>query len=262
MSSIQSLERALDILTLMCKNGGKMGISNIARIMNLHKSTVYRTLHTLNIKDFLRKDEKTGLYLLSNSAVMMGFMAASNTPIIRIAHPHMAYLSEKYEEYVSLAVFQEGNIFLTNYFLGNYSTTFFSSTNRNRVSIPYRPAITYCVLAYNSTLQTDDSLLIDYVNYLSKRHNKKRNLRTVEEVIERLKEVKDEGYAYEDEEYHKGELCYAVPIFDKSGKVYTILNISGAKSWLANFSKEELIEELKSVAKAISEQLIRYDIEN
>jgi len=108
MSSIKCLERALDILDLMYQNGGKMTLTQISNELSLYKSTVHRTLLTLEGKEFIQRDEFTGMYTLGSRVFMMGLVAARSIPISKIARPQLSYLSEKYDEYADLSVLDNG----------------------------------------------------------------------------------------------------------------------------------------------------------
>lgn len=54
-SNIASVERALDVLLLLYGEGKEMGVSEIANQLGVYKSTVHRTLVTLQSKHFVQK---------------------------------------------------------------------------------------------------------------------------------------------------------------------------------------------------------------
>ena len=58
-NNIASVERALDILLLLYGEGKEMGVSQIAGTLGIYKSTVFRTLYTLQEKNFVQKNELT-----------------------------------------------------------------------------------------------------------------------------------------------------------------------------------------------------------
>lgn len=254
-SSIQSLERALDILTLMCKNGGKMGISEIARHMQLHKSTVYRTINTLQEKEYLRKDPTTSLYALGNGAFMLGLMAASNVPLLRMARPHMAYLTEKYQEDIILTIFDDNNkVFEVACYLGNYSTTFYSPIHQQNKINSYQPSVLECMLAFRSTLKPDDSMLLAFLNNQRNWRFKKQKLNNMDLLLSYLKKIKEQRYAYECDEYHPGEVCYTVPITNSAIDLYASLSLRGMKSRLSQYPEAVLIREMRRFAWQLSVQ--------
>lgn len=254
-SSIQSLERALDIMTLMCKNGGKMGISDIARHMQLHKSTVYRTINTLQEKEYLRKDPSTNLYALGNRAFMLGLMAASNVPLLRIARPHMAYLTEKYQEDIILSIFDDNaKVFDVACHLGNYSTTFYSSDHQQNNINSYPPSVLECLLAFRSSLEPDDPMLLSFIANQRSWRFKKQKLDRMDLLLPYLKKIKEQRYAYECDDYHPGEVCYTVPLLNSSIDLYASLSLRGLKSRLSQYPEATLLREMRRFAWQLSVQ--------
>ena len=54
--TVQSLERALDIVEFLYSHGGKAALQEIASGLGLHKSTVHRLLATLKQRDYVYQD--------------------------------------------------------------------------------------------------------------------------------------------------------------------------------------------------------------
>lgn len=69
-----------------------------------------------------------------------------------------------------------------------------------------------------------------------------------------LLEVRDRGFAVDDEEYHAGIRCIAAPIFNCLGDVVASVGIAGYHPG-GDHDREELASRLKETALAISERL-------
>lgn len=254
LSSLQSLDRALDMLSLIHANGGKMSVSSIAEIMNLHRSTVHRTLTTMYQKDFLSKDPKTGLYTIGNKALVLGFSAANNLPLATTARPYMAFLAEKYNNSVSLSVIEGSNVFVIGNYSGYYTTTFYSLHDDPLNCEAYRPAVAHCMLAYNCQLKSCNKAIQIYLSKVSNSRFKDNFFTNIDDLVTYLKKVKNDGYAYESGEYHFDELCYCAPILN-NGKAIATLSIYGHKSYLNKFHKQDIIKDLLDISKTISDLL-------
>lgn len=61
---IESIDRALAILQLFLQEERPLSITEISKTMQLHKSTVSRTMDTLEGRGFVRKQADTGKYWL------------------------------------------------------------------------------------------------------------------------------------------------------------------------------------------------------
>lgn len=64
---IESIDRALAILQLFLQEEAPLSLTQISKKMGMHKSTVSRTLDTLEGRDFVRRDGETGLYWLGHA---------------------------------------------------------------------------------------------------------------------------------------------------------------------------------------------------
>lgn len=259
MSVISSLDRALDILNIMYDNGGKISVSELSKIMGLHRSTVYRTLNTLYQKDFLQKDNKTSLYSLGTRVLTMGLVAATNMPLAKIAKPHLSYLSNKYEVNASILIIEgkekdKSCVFCLNQFLDASSTTLLSTPSQCDTNDAYRPATGLCFVAYNvkGEFTIHNEGLISNWQKINRKFNKSNY--NIQSFIKELEEVKKQGYALEDEAFLKGQIAVASPIFNNSGEAIATLGIDGDKKKLLNkFKINEVIDDIIKHASIINE---------
>ncbi len=262
ISSIICLERALDILDLMYQNGGKMTLTEISKSMSLHKSTVYRTLLTLTEKNFLEKDEQTGLYTLSSRVFMLGLVAASNFPISTIARPHLMYLSEKYDEYINLSIlninqYESDNqklngdfVLVLQQYLNNTYTKTLITPKQCEASQVFQPAVYLCFMAYSEDGTDSDQFRENYIKLNQRCKNKSISF---EDVLVKVKEIKERGYSFEENDVRQGSLCIAAPVFNKDNALIGVLSINGQKSKLNKFSIESIIDEIVYTANIITD---------
>lgn len=259
MSSIQSLERALDILNIMYDNGGKISVTELSKIMGQHRSTVYRTLNTLYQKDFLQKDSRTSVYSLGPRVLTLGLVAATNMPLAKIAKPHLAYLTSKYEVNAAILIIEgeerdKSCVFCLNQYLDVSSTTLLSTPSQCETSNAYRPATGLCFVANNikGEMTVENEYIIDNWHKLSKKIIKSNY--NIQSFIKELNEIKKQGYAFENESFIQGQIAVACPIFNSSGKAVATLSINGdKKKLLSNFKNEEIISDIKKHASIINE---------
>ena len=61
---INSVDRAMDILLYIYNTGGEVSITSISQALGIYKSTVYRTLATLENKGFVEQNPDNGRYTL------------------------------------------------------------------------------------------------------------------------------------------------------------------------------------------------------
>lgn len=238
-----------------------MTLTEISKSMSLHKSTVYRTLLTLTEKNFLEKDEQTGLYTLSSRVFMLGLVAASNFPISTIARPHLMYLSEKYDEYINLSIlninqYESDNqklngdfVLVLQQYLNNTYTKTLITPKQCEASQVFQPAVYLCFMAYSEDGTDSDQFRENYIKLNQRCKNKSISF---EDVLVKVKEIKERGYSFEENDVRQGSLCIAAPVFNKDNALIGVLSINGQKSKLNKFSIESIIDEIVYTANIIT----------
>ena len=265
MSSIKCLERALDILELMYNHGGKMTLTEISNNLSLYKSTVLRTLATLAEKDFVHRDEYTGVYSLGSKVFMLGMVAASSLPLSKIAKPQLTYLSEKYDEYANLSILDQGInandsetssvnqnfvIIFQQYLNDSYTNTLITP-NQCENSDVFLPPVYMCFLANISGV----SNLQEHLDKVNKRSvNHKWNL---EDFTKELETIRENGYVLQEVDHRTGQVCIAAPIFNKEHEFLATLSILVSKSKLNQYTANHMIEDITNSAKIISKHTRR-----
>ena len=71
-------------------------------------------------------------------------------------------------------------------------------------------------------------------------------------LFEQIKEIKDRGYAIDDEEDAKGIFCLAAPILNRKGELLAAISMSGVLAQYDKMPMEKFVEHLKEAAAAIS----------
>lgn len=70
--TIQSVDRALEVLIYLEAADQETSITKMASDMGVYKSTIYRTLATLEARGFVRKNPDTDRYWLGEPAIQPG----------------------------------------------------------------------------------------------------------------------------------------------------------------------------------------------
>ena len=63
---IQSVDRALEFLIYLYNEGKETSVTQIANDLGVYKSTVFRTLATMEARGFVKKNPETEKYWLGN----------------------------------------------------------------------------------------------------------------------------------------------------------------------------------------------------
>ncbi|MDY0393529.1 IclR family transcriptional regulator C-terminal domain-containing protein [Virgibacillus halophilus] len=89
---------------------------------------------------------------------------------------------------------------------------------------------------------------------MSKKHTE-HTILDVNEMLDHLKEVRQNGYAYSDSEIDDGVVSYGIPIFESPGKIVASLSIAGPKERMLKKDKSEIIQAIETAKKMIESQL-------
>lgn len=106
---VQSVDRALTIMEILARDDWS-GVSEIARELGIHKSTVFRLVATLQRRGFAERHAQTQKYRLGFAVVRLANGVRAELDLAQLARPVAERLSERTGETVNLAVLQGGDV--------------------------------------------------------------------------------------------------------------------------------------------------------
>jgi len=101
----------------------------------------------------------------------------------------------------------------------------------------------------------NQSRLEDYINKYKLKKFTKNTIGNKEDLLERLKEVKEQGFSIDNEELEEGLMCLGIPIYGYKGQLIASITVSVPRERLDYETREQIIESLKSIGKDISQKL-------
>jgi IclR family transcriptional regulator, KDG regulon repressor len=109
-STVQSVERTLDIVETLSINRTGVGVTELAKNLDLHKSTVHRLLTTLMMRKYVEQDSDTGKYRLSVKLFELGNAVLSKLNMRAHAMPFLRELRERCRETVQLSIVDQNQV--------------------------------------------------------------------------------------------------------------------------------------------------------
>lgn len=101
---IESVARSIAVLRELASAGpGGLTLTELAKAVDLHKTTVYRLVSTLRLEGFATQDPASGLYALGPGAVSLGRLFTESTLGIQL-HPALTAISRAAGELTHLGV--------------------------------------------------------------------------------------------------------------------------------------------------------------
>ncbi len=247
-SDVQSLSRAIAILHVFSLQTPELGVTEISRLVGLHKSTTYRLLSTLISEGLVTQDPETGRYRLGLGILELAGRVQIHMEVRQAARPYMQPLAQQFGATVNMAILDRGMSFNieqavpVGYLVVNYGwvgrRTPLHATSTGKILLAWLPAAEVHALASKS--------LQSYTG---------RTITQMDDLEKELEIVRASGYAIGHEEYEVGLNAIAAPVRDVSGGVIAALSISGPAYRLNPDSFEPAALELVAAAQKISRQL-------
>jgi len=242
---VPAVEKALDILEYL-KNNPQAALTQIYQDLSLPKSSTYGILQTLEARGYIRKDTSNG-YCLGLKLYELGVISVEGTDLIKEALPTMEDLAQKTGFVCNLGVL-EGDLGVYIEKVEPASPIRLNSWKGKTIPL-HCTSLGKVLLAYKGLEQ-----ILEVLNRIKLTKNTEKSIIDKELLLSEILQVKQKGYAVDDEENEPDITCFAAPVFDHKGEVVAAVSLSGLTTW-SNGKREYLIEQLKAGAKAISKRL-------
>lgn len=99
----EAIIRAADVLLLFLSGPSALGVSEIARQLDLNKATTYRILRSLLSRGFLAFDDERRKYRLGPAAAALGARAYRDLDLRQIASPYLKRLQQETAETATIS---------------------------------------------------------------------------------------------------------------------------------------------------------------
>jgi IclR family KDG regulon transcriptional repressor len=248
MPIIQSLDRALNILDLFDEYTTELKITEISVRMDLHKSTVHSLLKTLQMHAYIDQDPETGKYRLGMRLLEKGQLLLQRLDIRAVARKHLENLTAQTGQTTHLVILDGKEGVYIDKVEGEKAAIRYSRIGR-RVPL-HSSAVGKALIAFRNTEEVE--LLLTNYQFVVQTAS---TIRDKEALLNELSQVREQGYAVDDQENEPGVRCAAAPIYDHSGQVSAAMSISTLISAVDNAQFHQLVSLLQQETDMISKLL-------
>jgi DNA-binding IclR family transcriptional regulator len=238
---IRAVERALELLKVFSTTEPELSLTELSNRLGLNPSTAYRLLTTLESHGFVEQNSQNGRYHLGVACLHLGSVFLSQASLRQQALPLLETLRNDCKETVHLTILDRMEVVYLEKLEGLLPIGFMSSRVGGR-SPAYCTGVGKALLAYEAPAEVR--------SFFSEQGLKRYTENTivdVEELLTDLAEVRNRGFAIDNEEHEIGVKCVAAPIRDHQGKVVGAISISGPVQRI-----NERIAEMDLVSKVIN----------
>jgi IclR family acetate operon transcriptional repressor len=244
---VQSLDRALSILERLADADG-MTLTDLAQSVGLAPSTTHRLLTTLQQRRFADFDEEYGVWVIGVSAFNVGNAFLRNRRIITLGRPVMRRLMEDVGETVNLAVEDKDELVYVTQFESHAPMRAFFRPGRRAPM--HASAIGKAMLA-----ERDDTTLTDYLHKKGMPRFTEKTIVDPAALRHELAQVRERGWAVDDEEHTVGMRCVAATIHNEHGEVIAGVSLSGPSVRVTQGRLGELGARVVQAANEITVQI-------
>lgn len=243
--SVQSLDRAFQLLELLCKSPKGMTIQQLSQITSLHKSTVHRLLNSMAERGYVRRTGDA-IYRAGMRICELGEYVQENLDVVSLAQGPMERLSRRTEETVHLVERDNDEIVYI------YKVESIHQAIRMVSRIGMRRPL-YCTAIGKAMLAEDtDDAICQYWDHLTPQAYTDQTIVRKDAFLREIQKIRHQGFAMDNEENELGVRCIAAAIADWRSRVCYALSISAPMSRMSDSRVEELIPLLLQTREEIA----------
>ncbi|MFD1830601.1 MULTISPECIES: IclR family transcriptional regulator [Streptomyces] len=238
----QSVDRALSILPLLAR--GPANLEQVARHLDVHKSTALRLLRTLHEHGMVHR-QPDQRYRLGARLIALAQEAVENLDVRGIAHPHLAELNAACGHTVHLAVRQEDEVLYIDKVESRYPVRMYS-----RIGKPVATTVAAVAKVLLADLPEPERRAVaerlDYPRYTA------RSTPGPAAFLEELARVREQGWATDLGGHEESINCVAAPIRGADGRAVAAMSVSAPNVVVSADELLKLLPLVRRTAAAVS----------
>ena len=242
---VQSVDRALSILTTLAEDDEGYRLSDLAVRTGLSTSTVHRLLATLESRRFVQFDRTHSKWHVGSRAFSVGATFARRRNFSAQAIPYLRKLRDLTRETANLAVVDDEFIIVLTRMESREIMRSLTKVG-GRVAM-VTSGVGKAVLA---TYSNDD------VSAIIRHHGMPRltekSIVRPSDLFKELEKIRKHGYALDDEEACMGLRCIAAVVYNDCAEPLAAISVSGMTSRLTDDRLPEVGQIVREVAREMT----------
>jgi IclR family transcriptional regulator, pca regulon regulatory protein len=219
-NTVQSLAKGFRVLQAFTAEDPELKLSEVARRAGLDNGTAFRLLETLVMLGYLERFPETKQYRLTLKPLELGFNAIARMDLRTIAQPELHALVGNVREAASIGILDRDEVVYIERYQEGQARLGVDIRVGSRLPA-YCTAIGHSILAFLPRTETRRIL------GMSRRVRINEHTPvTLEEIEEKLAEVRAAGYAISDSDYIAGLRILAAPIPGADGCAIAALSVA------------------------------------
>lgn len=247
---IKSLSKALTVLEFLGGFPNGVSLQKISEATGFNKSSCHRILATFEDSGYVAQLSSGKEYRLTMKLVHLGH-SAINSDVTGAVKPYLGELLDDVNQTVNFLSFDADNIIFKDKF-EPVDASFRTRTFVGLHSPMYCSAAGKCYLAFCSQVVREAYW---QRNVSTMKPLTENTILDKEQFFDVLDEIKERGYALDDEENEAGISCVAVPVFDKNKAPVYAVSVSSLTPKMKQLGYGMLAQKIQSITERIEQQL-------
>lgn len=248
LTGTQAVRRAMAVLRTFTDTHPEWGLSDLARAVELHKTTVFRLLGTLESEGMVMRNQATGGWRLGPDAIALGARALRATDLRAAAHAELARLAADSGETTTLEVLVEDEVLIVDEVVGR---SLIGAAPSVGTRWPAHATSTGKVLL--AARGTEEARSRRARGRLARVTS--RTITSVAALEAELARIRERGYAVAQEELEEGFVAVGAPVLNHENRVVAAISVGGPASRLNRERIRSLAEMVSAGARRISRNL-------
>lgn len=241
----QTVARALEIVQFITK--APRTLTEVALLLDVHKSTALRLLQTLEVGGFARQ-LSDGAYVAGFGMIALAQQAIDQIDIRSIAHPHLLRLAAQVGHTIHLAQLMKDEVVYVDKVDGSGSVTMGSRIGL--LAETHSAAVAKVVFA-----NVDESIRERAIAKASFHPYTPTTITTATALRGEFEKVSAQGWAEDNGEKEDYINCVALPVYDARGRITTGMSVTALRTVAPLDALREQIPLFRQTAHAISQGL-------
>ncbi|MBW2037528.1 MAG: IclR family transcriptional regulator [Deltaproteobacteria bacterium] len=251
---IKSFDKIVSVLRLFSAERQTLEFKEIQEALGFNKSTLYRLLSNLVEQELLCQDASDHRYKLGPFLARFGFITCQNFSLRNISAPILKELAARTGKTVHLAQRIGNEAFYLDRQDGQETLIVKSRTGMTRPI--YSTGLGKVLAAY---LKEDE--LKKLVNNIEFKPFTQNTITDPKLFMEKMKEIREKGYALDNREHNMDIRCVAVPVWGNSQIVISAISIAGPYFHFNSRTIPRFAREAKDAAAKIHSEIIKSGVE-
>jgi Transcriptional regulator len=214
-----NLDKVLTILEEISDHPAGISLAELSKRTLIAKTTIFRILESLKAREYVTMTPETERYTLDIKSLELGIKGLMNANLVEIAIPYLKKFSSTTSETSFLGVYNQGEVVYLYKSEGALSIQTDAQLGSRKPA--YCTGVGKALLAFQPEEEIERVLSMPLAKVTRGTITDKDKLREV------LRQIREQGYALDDEENEEGLTCVAMPVFNYTGAVVGSISLSG-----------------------------------